>query len=223
MRLQLTKCPLKGRIIAVAGTDGSGKSTIMSVIRQYIENVHGQECVVSNLLSDGCRQLTHFRSYAQDPASAVLGLVDLPSLCFICLGDRLMTLRSQVVPLLERGTWLICDRYVYTSMAELMALDYSTNDIDAVASTISLFPEPSLCILADVHWEVAIRRIRLRKSEYYKVLHPWFYQRLTQTFRHLALSNDFVLVPTNGDGRDILPRLKTKIDELVDGLTARHI
>ena len=217
LELELRPHGLPGRLIVFCGVDGSGKTTIRELAHGHLSS-RGVFASRVDALSSGCRSLPYFLSYTQDPLRAATGEVDLAALCFVCLGDRLVTIRREFLRRLAAGEWLLCDRYVFTPLAELLAFEYPPADIEAVLGLVDLFPAPDLVFLADVDGATALRRVSERADEQDKTLHLAFYARVAEAFRFVCDANGVHRVPTAGALEQTLGAMAPHLDELVSGV-----
>ncbi len=214
VRLNLKPHDLPGRLIVLCGVDGSGKTTTLEMIHDYVRAL-GRTAVIVDALSPDCRNLPYFRTYAQDPGTALAGTTDLAALCCVSLGDRLLNVRTRLLPLMRNGTWILCDRYVFTSLAEMLAIGSPEKDIKVISEIAKLFPGPDLAILADVPPDVAIRRIRARPQDRDKVLHLRFYERAVESFRIVGRDNGLVIVNTNRPPKAAFESFRRHLDRLL--------
>ncbi|MFJ5828298.1 hypothetical protein [Streptomyces sp. NPDC093089] len=210
-----------GKLIVFEGVDGSGKSTSLRNAADYLEN-RGIPVEVLDLLSPSCRQLPYFRTYADDPTTALRGEIDQASLGIVCLGDRLMRFRTHYNKRLREGTWLLCDRYVFTPIAETMALGTQDDDVATMISLAGRFPRPDLGFGPRVEPDIAIERIRQRPKDQGKVLDPGFYRRAISSFHSLLGHHGFVDLDTRLGVDAALETMRAHLDPLVDSYLAER-
>lgn len=163
---------MRGKFITFEGADGSGKTTQIEKIKKYFEE-KGIECVLTREpggsdLGNKIREiLLHYD-----------GEVD--SLCELLLymADRAQHVKKVILPELNNGKYVLCDRYTDSSVAYqgyARGLDIEKilklNDI----ATDGL--EPDLTIVFDVETQIAMQRVgetkdRLEKEgfEFHKKL-----------------------------------------------------
>lgn len=214
-KLRLYQHNLPGRLIVFSGIDGSGKTTLIALTRAYLQK-HGVPCKEITLLSRQCRALSYFRSYAADPLIAAQKNFDLVSLCVICFGDRLMTVRTRLIPTLRRGFWVLCDRYVYTAFAELAAIGCPAQDMAAMRALARLMPAPDLAVLADVSANEAVRRIKRRPNEHNRKTDGTHLERLVGSFRSLAAANSLAVVPTAQTAEEAFYDVRYRLDPVIE-------
>lgn len=217
--IDFARQPHPGKIIVFEGVDGTGKSTSLRNAADYLEE-RGIPVEVLDLLSPNCRQLPYFRAYADDSTTAIRGEVDQPSLGMVCLADRLMRFRTHFYKKLREGTWLLCDRYVFTPIADTLALGADKADVDMLVSLASRFPKPDLGFAPTVSPELAIERIRQRPKDRGKVLDPGFYRRAITSFRTLLAHHEFIELDSDSGFDAVLATMSEHLDPMVEAYLA---
>lgn len=145
-----------GKFIVLEGTDGSGISTQSALLKRYIENKHGKKVLLAKEPSEGpigtlIRQvLTH----------RVQGIRE-ESLTLMFAADRMDHLQHKIIPALEQGALVICDRYVWSSFA------YQGIKIDEqwILETNKYALKPDLTIFVKVRPQVSMERIRQNRFQ----------------------------------------------------------
>src|SRR5262249_41226159 len=112
-------------------------------------------------------------------------------------------------PALDAGTWVLCDRYVYSSYAFFAARGV---DVDFIRRINHDVPRPDLTLFIDVPIDVALERIRARDGSILKVEErsPEFMVRVRAAFLDCA-DETFVML----DGRDHPLTLAQRIADLL--------
>ena len=138
----------RGKFIALEGIDGAGTTTQGSLLEQAL-NGRGIPAHITCEPSTGpvgkvIRQALRLELGDVDPAVTAL----------LFAADRVDHLRREVEPLLARGTHVITDRYVYSSLA------YQGVDLERqwVAVANRLATEPDLTLYLRVEPELALER-----------------------------------------------------------------
>ena len=81
----------------------------------------------------------------------------------LTLSDRVQHNHEVIIPALKEGKIIICDRYIYTSIANMKTRNYKNeNWFYEVAKEII---KPDISFLAFVEPEIAISRIQAREEE----------------------------------------------------------
>jgi dTMP kinase len=194
---------LPGKLIVFCGPDGSGKSTLVKYAIEVVKDL-GHEAREVDLLDDSVRSSWVFREYADRPSVAARK-VDMLALGLLCAGSRLQTVRREVLPALADGTWILCDRYVFTIWAEYLAYADLSDNADVLRAALALFPRPDLGLLPFVGAETALRRVKARPEEAEKNLGVQHYQKLIPIYRSVGKCNGFNEFSTD---RSSLPESK---------------
>lgn len=164
--VELTSHKSTGKLISISGTDGSGKTTTLRILKRYLE-MQGTPVRVLKLPSQGAKSLSYFELYRRDPLGSVREhKVDIFSLCLTTLGDRLLTIKTTVLPLLKRGVVVLVDRYLFSVLTEyLIHENIIDKELEIVRQIVSLFPAPDLAIFTSAPAEKIIERLAARQEE----------------------------------------------------------
>src|SRR5215831_20924651 len=102
-----------GALILVEGTDGSGKSTQLYLLKRWLEiggyRLHFTEWNSSPLVKSATRRGKQ-RRLLTPPTFSLLHAADFADRC-----------ERQIIPLLQAGYLVLADRYVYTAYARAAA------------------------------------------------------------------------------------------------------
>ena len=100
---------LTGRLIVIEGADGSGRSTQIELLRDYLENL-GHATV-----NVGLRRSTLVSEELKEAkAGNVLGEITRSLFYATDFADQL---ENNIIPALKAGFFVLADRYIYTLMA----------------------------------------------------------------------------------------------------------
>jgi dTMP kinase len=103
---------VRGLFITFEGTEGTGKSTQLRLLADDLRATGRR--VMSSREPGGTSFGRTLRSMLLDPAAApIVPLAEL----FLYLADRAQHAREVIVPALERGEWVICDRFADATVA----------------------------------------------------------------------------------------------------------
>ena len=101
----------RGKFIVFEGIDGCGKTTHVSLLRDHVSKLTGRQCAVER------------EPDSRDIVGAIIrtalygGVKILPeSMAYLHVADRLEHI-AFMLPLLEAGTDIVCDRYYLSNMA----------------------------------------------------------------------------------------------------------
>lgn len=159
---------LKGTLICVEGIDGSGKSTQLKILYDWLKSLKQDVIFTEWNSSDLISQTTKLakkKNLLSPRTFSLLHAVDF--------ADRLEQI---IIPALKAGFILLADRYVYTAFARDVARGV---DSDWVRKMYGFAVQPDLTFYFHVPVEVSLDRICANRS-------PKFYE----AGMDLKLSND---------------------------------
>lgn len=139
---------LPGKLIAVEGLDGSGKSTQIYLVKRWLE-LEGYKVFFtewnSSLLVKQATKKGKKRQLLTPTTFALIHCTDF--------ADRY---EREILPLLSAGHIVLADRYIYTAFARDTARDCDRNWIRKI---YSFARHPDLTLFFDVPLETALGRI----------------------------------------------------------------
>lgn len=144
----------KGRLIVFCGIDGSGKTTQINLLHEWLL-AKKQAVILTKQPTDWYRRNELIRDYLDQ------GIVrlDVRTLALMSAADRQIHLNSVIIPALEREEWVICDRYVYSAYAYFTARGVE----DEFLRTINFdIPTPDITFFLHLPGDLANRRIQKR-------------------------------------------------------------
>ncbi|MEK7184073.1 MAG: dTMP kinase [Patescibacteria group bacterium] len=168
-----------GLFIAFEGLDGSGS-------QQYASSL------TRSMSREGYRV-----TQTSEPTSTMIGglirarlagewNIAPETLQLLFTADRAEHLRAKILPSLEAGRIVVCDRYILSALAYNVVL---VNDPEWLRALNRRFPKPDLTFLIKVHPKVCVRRLKLEqlelnmRAEEQKLQDVWSeYERLTGEF-----------------------------------------
>ena len=138
--------------IVIEGIDGAGTTTQTARLVSWLES---RDVSVFNTRepTDGPIGTMIRRILAGDP-----GLPAMDTLPWLFAADRADHVFGKVVPALERGTWVVSDRYYHSSLA-YQSLHQPLEDVHALNRK---FRTPDLTVFLEISVEDALKRIQAR-------------------------------------------------------------
>lgn len=173
---------MKGIFISIEGGDGSGKSTQIDLLRQYVED-HGYDVVLTRE-PGGTRISEAIREIILD--KELTEMTDMTE-ALLYAAARAQHTETKIVPNLEAGRIVICDRYVdssivYQGMAR--GLGDSVRIINEFATNRL---QPDLTILLDLSHEESMRRKKDQKElDRLELEKANFHEMVSDGYRKLA-------------------------------------
>ena len=190
-----TQSEFAGKLIAVSGLDGSGKTTTVRLIMDILAQ-EGISATALKLPSSAVRNISYFQKYSRNHRLSESGAIDLFALCLVLDGDNLMTLRTEAIPKLRSGKTVVCDRFVYESIAEMAATNSNPDDLRALLSLYGRYPRPDLGIITCPPVATAVERVRERPDETDHQIDVPLWERFDIAFRMVAQDNGLQLLST---------------------------
>ncbi len=149
---------MEGKFITLEGIEGSGKSTSLKTIKNFlkdlkIEFILTKEPGVGPLGKD-------LRKILLDKKSEISSEVEL----LLMMADRKNHIDQLVLPKLQKGIWVISDRYLDSTYAyQGGGRQLSISKIDDLTELLNL-PKPDLTLLFDLTPETALERAAKRSE-----------------------------------------------------------
>ncbi len=143
----------RGCLVVFEGIDGTGKSTQIQLLAQYLRGL-GYEVVTDYEPTRG--------PWGMKVREAALAgdRLDLEEEIDCLLQDRREHVRDVIEPALERGAWVLLDRYYLSMMAYQGASGVSVEDIREWNEAFATVPD--IAYWLDIPLETAVERMRAR-------------------------------------------------------------
>ncbi len=150
---------MKGAFIVIEGADGTGKSTQVRLLAEYLR-VRGLDVVTTQEPTRG-----HIGQFIRQVLSGE-EKVSPNTLALLFTADRSEHVDKVVRPALEAGKAVISDRYYYSTVAYQSAQGVSPKWLSELNS---FAPEPDLVIVLEVDYAIANQRLSGRAKEVFEV------------------------------------------------------
>lgn len=153
---------LKGIFITIEGPDGAGKTSVIKELLPKLEQALGER-IVSTREPGGSRIAEKIRELILDPEHTEM---DIRTEALLYAAGRRQHLMEKILPALDRGEIVLCDRFVDSSLAyqghargigmeEVASINrFATNDI-----------EPDFTLYLDIEASVGLERIYKGKAD----------------------------------------------------------
>ena len=199
---------MAGRLIAIEGIDGSGKTSQIRL-----------------LAGDG--ESTGALVVTSEPGSTTLGAQlrslllrpDLPpvaerSEALLMAADRAQHVAEVVAPALAAGRWVVTDRFSGSTLAyQGYGRGLDLEELKRLVSWATAGVTPDLNVLVDVPLDVARARRRSGEDDRLESLDEAFHERVRRGYLALAEADParWVVVDGVGDLLDVAERLRTAV------------
>ena len=157
---------LKGKFIVFDGPDGSGKSTQIKLLADYLEglnidvvNTHDPGGTV---IGDQIRRLLKYDAK---------GKMDVTTETFLFMASRSQLVQEVIKPAKENGKVILCDRYISATCAYQGAGGYSVDEIITLGKLAIGDIWPNLTIILDISPEEGRARTGQQKNQKTKDKH----------------------------------------------------
>lgn len=203
----------QGRLIIIEGIDGAGKTTVL-------QGVEGTLGLVARLQSEGIEILQ-----VREPGGTRIGEQirnmlknhELQEMSLRCEALLFAAARAQITeeviqPALKKGLWVVCDRFVLSSLAYQ---GYARGlDVEEI-KTLSLFALnglwPDLTIFLDLPKEVSAARrkgdsLRQEKDRIESASHDFMDLVNAGYYQALAHDNSVEIVDAEGSPKEVIKR-----------------
>jgi dTMP kinase len=184
---------MRGRFVVLEGGDGSGKTT--QVVR-----------LAATLRKRGISVLETF-----EPGAGVVGTVLRELLlhgpeaiaptaeALLMAADRAQHVATEVGPALTRGDWVVCDRYVPSSLVyQGVVRGLGVARVQEINEVATGGLEPDLVVVLDVDDGVAQSR-QGGEADRLEREGMAFHAKVREAYRELAAANGWVVVNAGGD------------------------
>lgn len=193
----------KGYFITFEGADGSGKTTQIKKLAEYLNSKNIKNIVTRDPggteLGSMLREiLLHHKGYIAPDCELLL-----------YMADRAQHINEKIIPALEEGTTVLCDRFIDSSVAyQGYGRGLDINKINELNSFVIKNTIPDVTILLDVDTEVAAERI-VREKDRFELEAQSFHKKLREGYLKIAEQNTFrfIVVDANDSPENVFKNI----------------
>ncbi|WP_075879190.1 dTMP kinase [Vreelandella massiliensis] len=151
----------RGRFITLEGGEGVGKSTNLQFVVDWLR-AQGRD-VISTREPGGTPCAEAIRHLLLDPSPAEPLCVDAELL--LMFAARAQHLAQKILPALEQGTWVVCDRFTDATYAyQGGGRGIASDRIATLEQFVQQDVQPDMTLLLDMPVEAASQRVASRLS-----------------------------------------------------------
>ena len=204
---------MRGKFITLEGIEGSGKSTSLDTISKNLET-RNIEFIVTKEPGGGPLG-KDLRKMLLDKKTSISSEVEL----LLMMADRKNHIDNIVEPSLEKGVWVISDRYLDSSYAyQGGGRQIDVSKIDLLTELLKL-PIPDLTLLFDLSPEIALQRAKNRSElDRFESEPIDFHQRIREAY--LTLANDnierYVVIDASKDIQNVKDQVQKQLNQFIN-------
>lgn len=207
---------MKGRLITLEGGEGAGKSTLLAGLRSHLAG-RGVDPVLTRE-PGGTPVGEAIRAIVLDPA---LGGLCAESELLLMFASRAQLVREVIVPALDAGHWVVCDRFTDASFAyQGGGRGQPVERIAGLESWAALGLVPDLTLLLDLPVSTGRARAAGRgQADRIEVEADGFFERVRSMYRSRAQAEPgrFRLLDASATPEAVLAQATAALDALFDG------
>ena len=206
----------KGVFITLEGTEGSGKSTQLKTIEQYLQQHNRRYIKVRE--PGGTPIAEEIRNLLKTPRNddAMCDTTEL----LLMYAARAQLVNTVIKPAIEQGIDVICDRHDLSTVAyQGGGRGMDLGEIKAISKVVLGDFKPNLTILLDIDPIKGMQRAKARgELDRFEQSKMDFFVRVRNTYLECAKQDPNIIKVVNGD--DTLDNVSSHIRKLLDNLYA---
>ena len=202
---------MKAKFITLEGIEGSGKTSSIKSITDLLDKRNISYIVTRE--PGGSSIGKELRAILLHPDTEVSPEVEL----MLMLSDRKDHVEKIILPNLEKGNWVVSDRFMDSSIAyQGGGRQLGKKLIISVAEYLNL-PQPDLTLLFDLPVEISLSRVKARGDlDRFEKEEIEFHKRIRNTYLDLATnnSNRIKIIDSSQKIESMLNNVKKAIEKL---------
>ncbi len=196
---------VRGMFIVLEGLDGSGTSTQCDLLKNYL-TIKGLKVLVTkeptNNLIGGLIRGVLTKDWSINPEGLQL----------LFCADRAHHLEKEIIPALEKGTTVICDRYLFSTLA-FGALDC---DLEWLKLLNQNFLLPDLAFVLDVDPSLSVQRMSQSRERFELFEEEQKLQRVSENYKLLVQQySQLTIINGQREKEAVLIDIVGKVEELL--------
>ena len=202
---------MKAKFITLEGIEGSGKTSSLKSITDLLDKKNISYVVTRE--PGGSSIGKELRAILLHPDTEISPEVEL----MLMLSDRKDHVEKIILPNLEKGNWVISDRFMDSSIAyQGGGRQLGKKLIISLAEYLNL-PQPDLTLLFDLPVETSLSRVKARgELDRFEKEELEFHKRIRNTYLDLAKnnSNRIKIIDSSEKIESMLNNVKQAIEKL---------
>ena len=202
---------MKAKFITLEGIEGSGKTSSLKSITDLLDKKNISYVVTRE--PGGSSIGKELRAILLDPETEISPEVEL----MLMLSDRKDHVEKIILPNLEKGNWVVSDRFMDSSIAyQGGGRQLGKKLIISLAEYLNL-PQPDLTLLFDLPVETSLSRVKARgELDRFEKEELEFHKRIRNAYLDLAKnnSNRIKIIDSSEKIESMLNNVKQAIEKL---------
>ena len=202
---------MKAKFITLEGIEGSGKTSSLKSITDLLDKKNISYVVTRE--PGGSSIGKELRAILLDPETEISPEVEL----MLMLSDRKDHVEKIILPNLEKGNWVVSDRFMDSSIAyQGGGRQLGKKFIISLSEYLNL-PQPDLTLLFDLPVETSLSRVKARgELDRFEKEELEFHKRIRNTYLDLAKnnSNRIKIIDSSEKIESMLNNVKQAIEKL---------
>jgi len=153
---------MQGKFITFEGPEGSGKSTQVKLLAERL-NEQGKQVVCTRepggtAIGEAIRNMLQHDDVGEE--------LDERAELLLFAASRAQLVRQNILPALEKGIWVVCDRFIDSTMAyQGYARGLSVDTLERINEFAICGRRPDLTLLLDIDVDVGFQRLDKRYTD----------------------------------------------------------
>ena len=202
---------MKAKFITLEGIEGSGKTSSLKSITDLLDKKNISYVVTRE--PGGSSIGKELRAILLDPETEISPEVEL----MLMLSDRKDHVEKIILPNLEKGNWVVSDRFMDSSIAYQGGGRQLGKKLIISLSEYLNLPQPDLTLLFDLPVETSLSRVKARgELDRFEKEELEFHKRIRNTYLDLAKnnSNRIEIIDSSKKIESMLSNVKQAIEKL---------
>ena len=202
---------MKAKFITLEGIEGSGKTSSLKSITDLLDKKNISYVVTRE--PGGSSIGKELRAILLDPETEISPEVEL----MLMLSDRKDHVEKIILPNLEKGNWVVSDRFMDSSIAYQGGGRQLDKKLIISLSEYLNLPQPDLTLLFDLPVETSLSRVKARgELDRFEKEELEFHKRIRNTYLDLAKnnSNRIKIIDSSEKIESMLNNVKQAIEKL---------
>tara|TARA_B110000014_G_scaffold70556_1_gene48180 strand:- start:217 stop:834 length:618 start_codon:yes stop_codon:yes gene_type:complete len=202
---------MKAKFITLEGIEGSGKTSSLKSITDLLDKKNISYVVTRE--PGGSSIGKELRAILLDPETEISPEVEL----MLMLSDRKDHVEKIILPNLEKGNWVVSDRFMDSSIAYQGGGRQLGKKLIISLSEYLNLPQPDLTLLFDLPVETSLSRVKARgELDRFEKEELEFHKRIRNAYLDLAKnnSNRIKIIDSSEKIESMLNNVKQAIEKL---------